>query len=97
MGLFDFLAKNKEIVGTIWKLIQPFVKKLVDKNVPKAITGLYENLAKYTQPAVDSLFKLKYKINLTPNSVDNYCFNQGVNALDTFASYLKEQVDALRA
>ena len=61
-----------------------------------SITKLYENLAKYTQPAIDSLFKLKDKIKNTPNELDDYCFNQGVSAIETFANYLLEETKKLR-
>lgn len=89
-------VKNWKALNELWDLIQPFVLKLVDKNVPKYITKLYENLAKYTKPAIDSLFKLKEKIATTPNELDNYCFNQGVNAIETFANYLLTVVVDLR-
>ena len=71
--------------------------KTYKKNVPTSITKLYENLAKYAQPTIDSLFKLKEKIKNTPNELDDYCFNQGVNAIETFANYLFEKVRELRA
>lgn len=75
-------------VGIIWAIIQPFVIKLIQKKVPGSITKLYENLAKYSQPAVDSLFKLKEKIEKSPSELDDYCFNQGVSAIERFANYL---------
>ena len=53
-----------------------------------SIIKLYENLAKYSQPAVDSLFKLKEKIEKSPSELDDYCFNQGVSAIERFANYL---------
>ena len=62
-----------------------------------SITKLYENLAKYTQPAIDSLYKLKAKIKETPTEVDDYCFDQGVTAIETFANYLLGEVQNLRA
>ena len=61
-----------------------------------SITKLYENLAKYTQPAIDSLFKLKDKIKNTPNELDDYCFNQGVLAIENFANYLFGVVKELK-
>lgn len=91
------LIKNWKDFSAIWLIIQPFVLKLIKKNVPNSITKLYENLAKYTQPAIDSLFKLKEKIKNSPNELDDYCFNQGVNAIETFANYLLEKVRELRA
>jgi len=91
------LIKNWKDLSTIWAVIQPFVLKLIKKNVPNSITKLYENLAKYTQPAIDSLFKLKDKIKKTPNELDDYCFEQGVNAIEKFANYLLETVQELRA
>ena len=51
-------VKNWKVLNELWDIIQPFVLKLVDKNVPKYVTKLYENLAKYTKPAIDSLFAL---------------------------------------
>ncbi len=89
-------VRNWKALNELWDLIQPFVLKLVEKNVPKYITKLYENLAKYTKPAIDSLFKLKEKIKTTPNELDNYCFNQGVDAIETFANYLLTVVFDLR-
>lgn len=89
-------VRNWKVLNELWDLIQPFVLKLVDKNVPKYITKLYENLAKYTKPAIDSLFKLKEKIAATPNELDNYCFNQGVDAIETFANHLLTVVADLR-
>lgn len=91
------LIKNWKDFSAIWLVIQPFILKLMKKNVPNSITKLYENLAKYTQPAIDSLFKLKEKIKNSPNELDDYCFNQGVNAIETFANYLLEKVRELRS
>lgn len=91
------LIRNWKDLSTIWNIIQPFVLKLIQKKVPTSITKLYENLAKYTQPAIDSLFKLKNKIKTTPNELDDYCFNQGVLAIENFANYLLETVKELRA
>ena len=45
-------VKNWKVLNELWDVIQPFVLKLVDKNVPKYVTKLYENLAKYTKPAI---------------------------------------------
>lgn len=91
------LIKNWKDFSAIWAVIQPFILKLIKKKVPTSITKLYENLAKYTQPAIDSLFILKEKIKNTPNELDDYCFNQGVNTIETFANYLLEKVRELRA
>lgn len=91
------LIKNWKDFSTIWTVLQPFILKLIKKNVPNSITKLYENLAKYTQPAIDSLFKLKDKIKKTTNELDDYCFNQGVDAVEKFANYLLETVQELRA
>lgn len=90
------LLKNWKDFSAIWAVIQPFVLKLVKKNVPATITKLYENLAKHSQPVIDSLFKLKEKIKNSPNELDDYCFSQGVNAIETFANYLLEKVRELR-
>lgn len=91
------LVRNWKDFSAVWVTIQPFILKLVKKKVPTSITKLYENLAKYTQPAIDSLFKLKEKIKNSPNELDDYCFNQGVNAIETFANHLLETVKSLRA
>lgn len=90
------LVRNWKDLSTIWAIIQPFIVKLVHKKVPTTITKLYENLAKYTQPAIDSLFKLKNKIKESPSELDDYCFEQGVCAVEKFAEYLLETVDKLR-
>ena len=95
MNLFT-LVKSWKDFSFIWTVIQPFVLRLLKKNVPTSITKLYENLAKYTQPAIDSLFKLKEKIKNSPNELDDYCFNQGVSAIESFANYLLEVVADLR-
>ena len=94
MNLFLLISNWKNSV--IWLLIQPFVLKLLQKKVPTSITRLYENLVKYTQPAIDSLYKLKQKIKLTPNELDDYCFEQGVTAIETFAQYLLDETKRLR-
>ena len=94
MNLFLLISNWKNSV--IWLLIQQFVLKLLQKRVPTSITRLYENLAKYTQPAIDSLYKLKQKIKLTPNELDDYCFEQGVTAIETFAQYLLDETKRLR-
>ena len=91
------LVRNWKDLSSIWNILQPFVLKLIQKKVPTTITKLYENLAKYTQPAIDSLFKLKDKIKNSPNELDDYCFNQGVLAIENFANYLLETVKELRA
>lgn len=90
------LVKNWKDYSLIWTVIQPFVLKLLKKNVPTTITKLYENLAKYTQPAIDSLFKLKAKIKNSSTEIDDYCFEQGVSAIENFAKYLLENVEELR-
>ena len=95
MNIFSII-KNWKDFNVIWLVIQPFILKLMKKNVPNSITKLYENLAKYTQPAIDSLFKLKDKIKNTPNELDDYSFNQGVSAIETFANYLLEETKKLR-
>jgi hypothetical protein len=91
------LFSSWKTLNVLWGIIEPFVLNLIKKQVPGSITKLYENLAKFTQPAIDSLFKLKNKIKDTPNSLDDYCFNQGVAALDSFAKYLLGTVEKLRA
>lgn len=91
------LVRNWKDLSTIWNVLQPFVLKLISKKVPASITKLYENLAKYTQPAIDSLFKLKEKIKNSPSEIDDYCFKQGVLAIENFANYLLEVVSELKA
>lgn len=91
------LVRNWKDLSTIWNVLQPFVLKLIRKKVPASITKLYENLAKYTQPAIDSLFKLKEKIKNSPSEIDDYCFNQGVLAIENFANYLLGVVSELKA
>lgn len=90
------IFKSWKDLSFIWTLIQPFVLRLLNKNVPTTITKLYENLAKYTQPAIDSLYKLKAKIKETPSELDDYCFEQGVSAIETFTNYLLEETKKLR-
>jgi len=92
----DLFSKWKNI-SQLWVIIKPFIENLIKKEVPVAITKLYENLAKYAQPAIDSLFKLKAKIKASPNELDNYCFNQGVSALETFANSLLGFVEKLKS
>lgn len=95
----NFLAlfRNWKDFSSIWFIIQPFILKLLKKNVPNSVTKLYENLAKYSQPAIDSLYKLKNKVKQTPTELDDYCFEQGVSAVETFANYLLDEVKVLRA
>jgi hypothetical protein len=96
MSLKSFFKTWKN-TNLTWAIIEPFVLKLIEKKVPTAVTKLYENLAKYSQPAITSLESLKAKIKASPNSLDDYCFNQGVDALESFAKYLLETVNLLRA
>jgi isoleucyl-tRNA synthetase len=96
MSLFSWL-KDWKVLNELWDVIEPFVINLAEKNVPKYVTKLYENLAKVAQPAIDSLYKLKEKIKTSPNALDDYCFNQGVNAIESFAKHLLEAVEKLRA
>ena len=88
MSLFSWL-KDWKVLNELWDLLEPFVINLAEKNVPKYIT-------KATQPALDSLKKLKEKIKTSPNALDDYCFNQGVNAIETFANHLLTVVADLR-
>lgn len=90
------LVRSWKDFSFLWNIIQPFILRLLKKNVPTSITKLYENLAKYTQPAIDSLYKLKAKIKETPSELDDYCFEQGVSAIETFANYLLEETKKLR-
>lgn len=95
MSLLSWL-KDWKVLNELWNVLEPFIINLAKKNVPKYIRKLYENLAKVAQPALDSLFKLKEKIKTSPNALDDYCFNQGVNAIETFANYLLTVVADLR-
>ncbi len=88
--------KNWKNFNAIWAAIQPYVAKLAQKQVPITIRKLYENLAKYSQPAIDSLFKLKNKIKESSSSLDDFCFEQGVSAIEQFAKYLLDTVKELR-
>ena len=89
---------NTEMASILWTLVlAPIVAKLIANQVPKRITKLYENLAKYTQPAIDSLFKLKEKIKNSPNKIDDECFKIGVEALKAFNSYLNEVIAKLES
>lgn len=96
MNLFT-LVRNWKDLSTIWAIIQPFIVNLVKKKVPTTVTKLYENLAKHTQPAIDSLFKLKNKIKESPSELDDYCLEQGISAIEKFANYLISVVKDLRA
>ena len=96
MNIKSFFTTWKN-TNLTWAIIEPFVLKLIEKKVPTTVTKLYENLAKYSQPAITSLESLKTKIRQTPNALDDYCFNQGVNAIESFANYLLETVRTLRA
>ena len=96
MNLLALIRSWKDF-SFLWTLIQPFILRLLEKNVPTSITKLYENLAKYAQPAIDSLYKLKDKIKETPTELDDYCFNQGVTAIETFANYLLGETKKLRS
>lgn len=80
-----------------WRLIEPFILKLLAKNVPGSITKLYENLIKPTQPVIDSIFRLKEKIKKTPTQVDDYCFNEGLNLIETYANHLLAIVEQLKS
>jgi len=91
------LFSNWKNLNELWAVIKPFIENLIKQQVPNAITKLYEDLAKYSQPAIESLFKLKAKIKASPNDIDNYCFNQGVSALETFANSLLGFVEKLKA
>jgi len=88
---------NWKTACAIYAILEPFILRLLDREVPKRVTKLYDNLARYSQPAVDSLFKLKAKVKETKNQTDNNCFEIGVNALEAFANYLLKQVEALRS
>lgn len=96
MNIKSFFTTWKN-TNLTWAIIEPFVLKLIEKKVPTTVTKLYENLAKYSQPAITSLESLKNKIRKSPNSLDDYCFAQGVNAIESFANYLLEVVKSLRA
>lgn len=87
--------KNQES-NVALSIIEPFILNLVSQNVPKKITSLYEKVAKFTQPLIDSLTKLKEKIKTSPTTIDDYCFNQGLNALETFAQYILTTVEEMR-
>lgn len=95
MSLLPWL-KNWKALNELWYVLEPFIINLAEKNVPRYIRKLYENLTKTTQPVLDSLKKLKEKIKTSPNALDDYCFNQGVNAIETFANQLLAVVADLR-
>ena len=82
------LIKNWKDFSAIWAVIQPFILKLIKRMFRLQSLNSMKTSQKYAQPTIDSLFKLKEKIKNTPNELDDYCFNQGVNAIETFANYL---------
>ena len=51
MSLFSWL-KDWKVLNELWDAIEPFVINLAEKNVPKYITKLYENLAKRMFPSI---------------------------------------------
>jgi len=81
----------------VYKLLEPFIEALFRREVPSRVTKLYENLAKFSSPAIDSLFKLKEKIKDSENSLDDECFKIGVGALKAFRDYLSGQIEKLEA
>lgn len=91
------LVKNWKDVSFVWSIIQPFVVKLIRKNVPNSKTKLYENIAKAHQPLLDSLYKLKNKITTSPNKLDDECFNIGISALEAYSAYLTEEIQKLKS
>jgi len=56
MSIKSFFTTWKN-TNLTWAIIEPFVLKLIEKKVPTTVTKLYENLAKYSQPAITSLEK----------------------------------------
>ncbi|MBQ8636331.1 hypothetical protein IJX73_00920 [bacterium] len=95
MSLLTYLKDWKHF-SEIFSVIQPYILKLAQNRVPIAITKLYENLAKYAQPLIDSLLKLKIKVKTSPNELDDFCFRQGVSALESFANHLLKIVSDLK-
>lgn len=96
MSLLSWL-KNSTLIKTLWEFVEPVLIKTAEKNIPKYISRLPENLTKCIQPALDCLFKLKEKIRQTSNKMDDFLFQQGVNALESFANHLLSVVEELRA
>ena len=91
------LFKSWKDFNFAWTIIEPFVIKLIKKNVPNKITKLYEDVPKTHQPLLNSLNKLKNKIKETPNKIDDECFEIGVSALEKYHEYLGEEIKKLRS
>lgn len=91
------LFKNWKDINIIWTVLQPFVIKLIQKNVPSSKIKLYENIAKYNQPAIDSLYKLKQKIQNSPNKLDDECFEIALSGLEAYNDYLADEIKKLRS
>nr|DAU52983.1 MAG TPA: hypothetical protein [Caudoviricetes sp.] len=95
MNLFSWI-KEKKNIKELWNSIQPLLVNVAEKNIPKYISNLDKNLEKYTQPAIDVLFKLKDNTKTSPSSLDDFFFKQGVNILESFANHLLGVVAELR-
>ena len=85
--MFKFFT-NKLFLLAAYQVLEPFIEKFIYWGVPRAKVKLYENLAKHTQPAIDSLFKLKAKVKQSPNTLDDTCLKQGSAAIKAFADFL---------
>lgn len=89
------LFNSWKTISTLWAIIEPLIIKLSKKQVPTYIQKLYENVVKMLMPCINSLLKLKVKIKETPNNVDDYCFEVGVNILKQIHVWLGEQIKEL--
>lgn len=97
MGISAFLSNfDWKKLSALYLIVEPYILKLIAREVPKNVTKLYENLAKYTEPALLSLFKLAEKVKKSPNKVDQECLKIGIQAIEEFANYLLLNVKTIK-
>lgn len=74
----------------------PVLETLSEKLVPNTKIQLYKVVASGVDICLESLDKLKNKINTTPNRIDNDCFELGLSIMEAIADRIKNKVEELR-
>jgi hypothetical protein len=76
----------------------PFLLQIAEATfIPKSKKFLYDNLDKAVDVAIESLYKLKKKVQETPSKVDNYAYTLGLDTLKAVSEKLMLAIGDLKS
>ena len=89
-------AAFKNIDNTeTYEAVKDYLVNLAEKNVPGRVLGLYTSFIKVYEVLKLSCKNLALRIKNTPNTLDNYCLQQGLNAIIAIAKKVQDDAEEM--